>query len=67
MSRISLARRAVRLYSTDYVPLRTNKHNRRMWLRSVDFLGQRWLLAESVPLNVLSQQWLRPQNHRVAV
>ena len=45
MSRIALARRAVRLFSADYVPLRTNKHNRRMWLRSVDFLGDRWLLA----------------------
>ena len=45
MSRIALARRAVRLFGTDYVPLRTNKHNRRMWLRSVHFLGDRWLLA----------------------
>ena len=45
MSRIELARRAVRLFSTDYVPLRTNKHNRRMWLRSVEMLGNHWLLA----------------------
>ena len=49
MSRLTLARRAVRLFSTDYVPLRTNKHNRRMWLRSVEMLGNRWLLA--VPIN----------------
>ena len=48
MSRIQLARRAVRLYSTPWVPLRTNKHNRRAWLRSVDFLGDRWLLATPI-------------------
>ena len=48
MSRIELARRAVRLYSTDYVPLRTNKYNRRAWLRSVQMLGIRWLLAEPI-------------------
>ena len=52
MSRIQLARRAVRLFSTDYVSLRTNKHNRRMWLKSVDFLGQRWLLAVPVKREV---------------
>jgi len=45
MSRIALARRAVRLFSTDYVPLRTNKFNRRAWLRSVEMLGDKWLLA----------------------
>ena len=48
MSRLELARRAVRLYSTDYVPLRTNKHNRRAWLRSVEMLGNKWLLATPV-------------------
>lgn len=52
MSRITLARRAVRLFSSDYVPLRTNKHNRRMWLRSVKFLGDRWLLATPITKQV---------------
>ena len=56
MSRITLARRAVRLFNTDYVPLRTNKFNRRSWLRSIDFLGDRWKLANPVPLAVLAQQ-----------
>lgn len=45
MSRIQLARRAVRLFSYDLAPLHVNKHNRRAWLKSVDFLGNRWLLA----------------------
>jgi len=58
MSRIKLARRAIKLFSSDYVPLHTNKHNRRMWIRSVDFLGSRWKLAEPVPLEALKQQWL---------
>ena len=45
MSKIQLARRAVRLYSTRGVPLSTNKFNRRSWLRAVDMLGDNWLLA----------------------
>ena len=52
MSRITLARRAIKLFSSDYVPLRTNKFNRRAWLKSVDMLGKRWLLAE--PINKLA-------------
>lgn len=42
---IQLAHRAIRLYSNKLVPLHTNKHNRRAWLRSIDFLEDRWLLA----------------------
>ena len=45
MSRIELARRAVRLYSAPWAPLSTNKYNRRAWLRSVEMLGSRWVLA----------------------
>ena len=52
MSNITLARRSVRLFSSDYVPLRTNKFNRRAWLRSVKFLGNRWLLATPVTKQV---------------
>ena len=47
-----LKRRAVRNFSSEYVSLRTNKHNRRMWLRSVDMLGKRWLLAEPINAKV---------------
>lgn len=42
---IQLARRAVRLYSYELAPLHINKANRRAWLRSVQMLGPRWLLA----------------------
>lgn len=42
---MQIKRRAVRLYSNQLAPLHINKHNRRAWLRSVDFLGDRWLLA----------------------
>lgn len=42
---IQLARRAVRLYSAPWAPLSTNKYNRRSWLRSVEMLGNKWLLA----------------------
>ena len=59
MSKIQLARRAVRLYSAPWAPLHINKHNRRAWLRSIDFLGDRWKLANPVPLAVLAQQWGR--------
>ena len=40
-----LKRRAVKLYSAPWAPLHINKANRRAWLRSVQMLGPRWLLA----------------------
>ena len=43
---LSLAKRAVRLYSCDLVPKSTNRHNQKSWLRSVQMLGDRWLLAK---------------------
>lgn len=43
---ISLAKRAVRLYSCDLVPKAINRANQRAWLRSVQMLGPRWLLAK---------------------
>lgn len=46
MSSLSLARRAVRLYRCDLVPKATNRHNQKSWLRSVEMLGEKWLLAK---------------------
>jgi hypothetical protein len=40
---LSLAKRAVRLYSCDLVP---NRANQRAWLRAVQLLGDKWLLAK---------------------
>lgn len=54
MSRIELARRAIRHYSNDMVPLSVNKHNRRQWLRSVQLLGPRWVLA--LPVKKLNSE-----------
>ena len=50
---IQLARRAVRLYSYDLAPLHINKANRRKWLRAVEMLGPKWLLAKPVQKEIL--------------
>lgn len=50
---MQLARHAVKLYSCDLATLRTNKHNRRQWLRAVQMLGNRWLLAVPVKRETL--------------
>jgi len=50
---IQLARRAVRLYSYDLAPLHINKANRRAWLRSVQLLGDKWLLAKPIQKEIL--------------
>lgn len=40
-----LLKQARRLYSVPEVPAHINRHNRHQWVRSVSFLGDRWLLA----------------------
>jgi len=45
MTQLSLAKRAIRLYSTKHVPKSLNRANQRSWMRSVALLGPRWLLA----------------------
>lgn len=47
---MQLMRRAVQLFSSPYVPRSTNKHNRAAWLRSVQHLGDRWVLLGSAPV-----------------
>lgn len=42
----SLLRMAVRLYSNPLAPKRLNRHNQRQWLRSVQLLGDNWLLMK---------------------
>ena len=46
--RISLMRRAIRLYCSEYVSPEINRANRIAWLRAVERLGDRWLLAQPV-------------------
>jgi phage terminase small subunit len=43
-----LLKHAKSLYSVPEVPEHINRHNRRQWVRSVSFLGDRWLLATPV-------------------
>ncbi len=49
---MQLARKAVRLYSCDLVPKQTNRHNQIQWLRAIEMLGDKWLLAKSIPKEV---------------
>lgn len=35
------------LFAVDYVPLHTQRHNQRQWVKSVRQLGDRWLLAKT--------------------
>lgn len=44
-----LLRMAVRLWNSPHVPKEINRHNQRQWLKSVQFLGDRWLLAKEAP------------------
>ena len=40
------------LFNTDGVEKRINRHNQRQWVRSIRFLGDKWLLATPVQRKV---------------
>ncbi len=42
---VTLLRRARLHFCSDMVPMAVNRANRRAWVRSLRFLGARWLLA----------------------
>lgn len=46
--RLSLMRRAVRLFNSEYVPKEVNRANRIAWLNAVQMLGDRWVLKQPV-------------------
>lgn len=48
MTTMKLARRAIQLFSNDWVPKSTNRHNQRHWIASIRSLGDRWLLAKPI-------------------
>jgi hypothetical protein len=48
MTKISLMRHAVKLWQVPHVPKEINRANARKWLRSVELLGDRWLLAQPI-------------------
>jgi hypothetical protein len=33
-------------FNSDLVPVSTNRHNARAWVRSIRMLGDKWLLAQ---------------------
>jgi hypothetical protein len=53
--RIALMRRAVRLYCSEYVSREVNRANRIAWLRAVERLGDKWLLAQPVERQEVTQ------------
>ena len=48
MTKIQLARRAIKLWSVPYVSKEINRANARKWMQSVQMLGPKWLLAQRV-------------------
>ena len=48
MSRLQLVKHALRLWKVPHVSRETNRANARKWIKSVDRLGEKWLLAKKV-------------------
>jgi hypothetical protein len=48
MTKFQLAKHALRLWNVPHVPKEVNRSNARKWLRSVELLGDRWLLAQPI-------------------
>jgi len=48
MTRVQLIRHALKLWNIPYVSRETNRANARKWVRSVEQLGDKWLLAKQV-------------------
>jgi hypothetical protein len=45
-------KRVRRLYCVDGVPSHIQRHNCRQWIKSIRFLGDKWLLAKQIERNV---------------
>lgn len=43
-----LLRIARKNFCRDYIPVSTQRHNIRAWVRSLRFLGDKWLLAQHI-------------------
>jgi len=48
MTKMQLARHAVQLWNVPNVPREINRSNARKWLRSVQLLGDKWLLMKKI-------------------
>jgi hypothetical protein len=47
--------KARQLFSVDYIPPEINRANQRKWIQSIRQLGDKWLYAENIPLEILAQ------------
>jgi len=43
----TMLKRVRKLYNVDYISYWENRENQRKWVKSVRFLGDKWLLAKS--------------------
>jgi len=48
VTKMQLAKHALRLWNVPHVPREVNRSNARKWLRAVERLGDKWLLAQPV-------------------
>lgn len=48
MTKIQLARHALKLWNVANVPREINRSNARKWFRSVTLLGDKWLLMKKI-------------------
>ena len=46
MSKTQLIRHALKLWNVPHVPREVNRSNARKWIRSVQLLGEKWLLGK---------------------
>jgi hypothetical protein len=45
---VTALRHVRQLFNVEHVPARINRHNQRQWVRSIRYLGDKWLLAKPV-------------------
>jgi len=45
---VQALKRVRKLFCIDGVPVSTQRHNCRQWIKSIRFLGDKWLLANPV-------------------
>jgi hypothetical protein len=45
---VQALKRVRKLFCIDGVPVSTQRHNCRQWIKSIRFLGDKWLLATQV-------------------
>jgi hypothetical protein len=45
---LKLCKKALRLFNNQDASKETNRHNARKWLKAVEFLGDKWILANQI-------------------